>query len=263
VKQNTTDNLAWLYQLRGSQVRPGLERIQTFLRHLGLLPLPFDVIHIAGTNGKGSTANYVFSILTSHGINCGLYTSPHLVRFNERIRSAAGMIDDAFIEEFIDQHRGHIEASEITFFEATTAMALAWFRHCRLQVAILETGLGGRLDATNICQPVLTGMTRIAMDHMHLLGTTLEEIAREKLGIVKNGIPLYSVPQAASLGELFRTHCKAQGAALGFIRPDNIRGNAPSLTFSLGGRDWQLAMQGRHQAENAALALTLARHYLA
>lgn len=154
----------------------------------------FKSIHIAGTNGKGSTSHMLAAMLHAAGYKTGLYTSPHLYDFRERIKvSGPGqleMVDEAFVVQFTDSIKPLIETLEPSFFEVTVAMAFAWFAHCNIDIAVIETGLGGRLDSTNVIMPELSIITNIGWDHMNLLGNTLELIAGEKAGIIKPGIPV-------------------------------------------------------------------------
>lgn len=149
----------------------------------------FKSIHIAGTNGKGSTSHMLAAILQTHGYKTGLYTSPHLVDFRERIKINGDWIDATFIVDFTEQIKHVIEEIEPSFFEVTVALAFAWFAQQQVDIAVIETGLGGRLDSTNIITPELSIITNIGWDHMNLLGNTLPEIASEKAGIIKPGIP--------------------------------------------------------------------------
>ena len=150
----------------------------------------FKSIHIAGTNGKGSTSHMLAAVFQTAGYKTGLYTSPHLKDFRERIKINGEMISEAFVISFTEQIKGLIEEIEPSFFEITVAMAFSWFEHNEVDIAIIETGLGGRLDSTNIITPELSIITNIGFDHMNLLGNTLEAIASEKAGIIKKNIPV-------------------------------------------------------------------------
>lgn len=150
----------------------------------------FKSIHIAGTNGKGSTSHMLAAILQQSGYNVGLYTSPHLVDFRERIRVDGKMISKEWVVDFVDKTKAIIEEVQPSFFEITVAMAFAAFAELEVDIAVIETGLGGRLDSTNVITPILSIITNISMDHMDLLGNTLPEIAFEKAGIIKQGIPV-------------------------------------------------------------------------
>lgn len=149
----------------------------------------FKSIHIAGTNGKGSTSHMIAAIMQTAGYKTGLYTSPHLKDFRERIKVNGNMVDATFVIQFTEQIKPLIEEIEPSFFEITVAMAFTWFAQQKVDIAVIEVGLGGRLDSTNIITPELSVITNIGYDHMNLLGDTLEKIAREKAGIIKKGIP--------------------------------------------------------------------------
>ncbi len=170
--------------------KPGLERITAFCRHLGNPQRNFFTIHIAGTNGKGSVAHMIASILDEAGYRVGLYTSPHLTDFRERIRINGEMIPKQRIVNFVDKHHQKMVELGLSFFEMTTALAFESFAHDDVEVAVIETGLGGRLDATNIITPILSIITNVALDHTSLLGDNLEQIAAEKGGIIKKSIPV-------------------------------------------------------------------------
>lgn len=147
-------------------------------------------IHIAGTNGKGSVASMMASILQAAGYRTGLYTSPHLKDFRERIRIDGEMVPEEWVAEYVSEHKELFDRVQPSFFEMSTVMAFSWFKEEEVDVAIIETGLGGRLDSTNIITPMLSVITNIGWDHMHLLGDTLEKIASEKAGIIKEDIPV-------------------------------------------------------------------------
>lgn len=152
--------------------------------------LEFNSIHVAGTNGKGSTSHMIASVLQSAGYKTGLYTSPHLKSFRERIRVNGEEVSEDFITDFIHRHKAVIEKIAPSFFEITVVMAFAYFAKQQVDYAVIETGLGGRLDSTNIITPVLSVITSISMDHQDMLGDTLEDIAREKAGIIKSDVPV-------------------------------------------------------------------------
>ncbi len=170
--------------------KPGLERIAAFCRHIGNPQRNFFTIHVAGTNGKGSVSHILASVLQQAGYRTGLFTSPHLTDFRERIRVDGEMIPKQKVVNFIDKHREKMEELELSFFEMTTAMAFDYFAQSDVEVAVIETGLGGRLDATNVVVPVLSIITNIGLEHTALLGDTVQKIATEKAGIVKKSIPV-------------------------------------------------------------------------
>lgn len=170
--------------------KPGLERMRAFEDALGNPTRRFGSVHIAGTNGKGSVANMLASACTSSGLRTGLFTSPHLVDFRERICVNGELIPKEFVFSFLTEWMNWIIAHELSFFEITTGLAFSWFAAKQVDIAIIETGLGGRLDSTNILEhPQLTIVTSIGMDHCDLLGHSLPEIAAEKAGIFKEGVP--------------------------------------------------------------------------
>ena len=170
--------------------KPGLERITAFCRHIGNPQRNFFTIHVAGTNGKGSVAHIIASVLQQAGYRTGLFTSPHLLDFRERIRVDGEMIPKQKVVNFVDKHRDKMTELELSFFEMTTALAFDFFAQSDVEVAVIETGLGGRLDATNIIVPILSIITNIGLEHTALLGDTLPKIAAEKAGIIKKSIPL-------------------------------------------------------------------------
>ena len=177
--------------------KPGLSHMEAFDEALGHPSRAFRSIHVAGTNGKGSVSHMLASVLSSAGLRTGLYTSPHLVDFRERVRvldSGAprgedGLVPKEYAFEFLTQWQGYFEEHGLSFFEITTGMAFKYFADCGVDIAVIETGLGGLLDSTNIITPVLSIVTNIGMDHMAYLGNTLAEIAAQKAGIFKPGVP--------------------------------------------------------------------------
>ena len=170
--------------------KPGLERITAFCRHLGNPQRNFFTIHIAGTNGKGSVAHIIASVLQQAGYRTGLFTSPHLQDFRERIRVDGEMIPKQKVVNFVDKHHDKMVELNLSFFEMTAAMAFDYFAQSDVEVAVIETGLGGRLDATNLIVPILSIITNIGLEHTALLGDTLQKIAAEKAGIIKKSIPV-------------------------------------------------------------------------
>ena len=170
--------------------KPGLERITAFCRHLGNPQRNFFTIHIPGTNGKGSVAHIIASVLQQAGYRTGLFTSPHLQDFRERIRVDGEMIPKQKVVNFVDKHHDKMVELQLSFFEMTAAMAFDYFAQSDVEVAVIETGLGGRLDATNLIVPILSIITNIGLEHTALLGDTLQKIAAEKAGIIKKSIPV-------------------------------------------------------------------------
>lgn len=194
---NYTETLEFLFssltsfQEKGVQAyKPGLERITEFCKHIGNPQRNFFTIHIAGTNGKGSVSHIIASVLEQAGYCTGLFTSPHLKDFRERIKVNGEAIPKQKVVNFINKHHDKMVELDLSFFEVTTALAFEHFTHSDVEVAIIETGLGGRLDATNIIIPMVSIITNIGLEHTDLLGDTLQQIAREKGGIIKKSIPV-------------------------------------------------------------------------
>lgn len=194
---NYTETLDYLYtrlplfsRIGAAAYKEDLGNTIRLCEFLGNPHTKFKSVHIAGTNGKGSVSHMLASILQSAGYKTGLYTSPHLKDFRERIKINGKMISQQFIIDFTEKMKPLIAEIEPSFFELTVAMAFTYFGQEDVDIAIVETGLGGRLDSTNIITPELSVITNIGMDHMNLLGNTLEKIAEEKAGIIKKGIPV-------------------------------------------------------------------------
>lgn len=179
------------YQQKGPEAyKPGLERITAFCKHLGNPQRNFFTIHVAGTNGKGSVSHILASVLHQAGYRTGLYTSPHLRDFRERILVDGEMIPKQKVVNFVDKHHDCMVDLDLSFFEMSTALAFDYFAQSDVEVAVIETGLGGRLDATNIIIPQVSVITNIGLDHTALLGDTLPAIAAEKAGIIKKSVPV-------------------------------------------------------------------------
>jgi len=179
------------FQNKGSiAYKPGLERVSAFCRHLGNPQRNFFSIHVAGTNGKGSVSHMIASILQQAGYRTGLFTSPHLQDFRERIRVDGEMIPKQKVVNFVDKHHDKMLELDLSFFEMTAALAFDYFDQSDVEVAVVETGLGGLLDATNIITPRLSVITNIGLEHTALLGDTLAEIASQKAGIIKKSVPV-------------------------------------------------------------------------
>jgi dihydrofolate synthase/folylpolyglutamate synthase len=179
-----------IYSLKQFNVKLGLDNIKALLNHIGNPQNNLKAIHIAGSNGKGSTCSFISSILQENGFKVGLYTSPHFINFNERIRINGTEISDSEIIEFLENNKKYVDKYQPTFFEITTAMAFDYFNRKNVEYAVIETGLGGRLDATNVLIPLASVITPISLEHSHILGDSLEKIAYEKGGIIKSGIPV-------------------------------------------------------------------------
>lgn len=227
------------------QIELSLGRIDAALERLGR---PQDrlpaTIHVAGTNGKGSTCAYLRAMAEVAGLKVHVFTSPHLVRFNERIRLAGDLVEDRQLVRWLKRTRDAIGDQPITPFEATTAAALLAFSEVPADILILEVGLGGRFDATNvITQPAISVITPVDYDHKQFLGTRLEQIAAEKAGIIKRGCPVVSAFQAASVAKVISETAAAQSAPLTVMGRDDLDG-VPEI----------VALPGAHQRSNAGLA---------
>jgi dihydrofolate synthase/folylpolyglutamate synthase len=181
------------YQVDGQKAyKPGLENITKLCNYFGNPQEKLKMIHIGGTNGKGSTSNMLASVLQEQGYKVGLYNSPHLIDFTERIKINGENCEKEFVFDFIQKLRNLPEEIKPSFFEFTTIMAFEYFHQKKVDFAIIEVGLGGRLDSTNIIKPLVTAITNVDLDHQNILGDTLEEIATEKAGIIKANIPIIS-----------------------------------------------------------------------
>lgn len=194
---NYTETIDYLFaslptfqQQGATAYKPGLERITEFCRRLGNPQRNYFVIHVAGTNGKGSVSHMIAAILQQAGYQTGLFTSPHLTDFRERIKVNGELISKQKVVNFVDKYKRDMEECELSFFEMTAAMAFDYFAQSEVEVAVIETGLGGRLDATNVVIPIVSVITNVGLEHTSLLGDSLPKIAREKAGIIKKSIPV-------------------------------------------------------------------------
>ena len=255
-------SLDYLYSLQLFGIKLGLENIRSLLERLDNPQRKLRIIHIAGTNGKGSTAAALANIFNAAGIDAGLYTSPHLHSFTERVRIDTRQISEAEVVALIDEIRPHAEELRTTFFEFTTALALLHFQRSGCQWAILETGLGGRLDATNAVLPELCLITPIAHDHTAYLGDTLAEVAGEKAGIFKSEVPVISSRQQPEVGQALQAQAdKLKSPLLQAGRDydwDSAGGDFSFRGFGCELKDLHPTLAGRHQHQNLALALAAA-----
>ena len=250
--------LEYLYQLHNRGIKLGLENVNKILHECDNPHNEFKSIHLAGTNGKGSTASIIAKILQNTGLKVGLYTSPHLINFNERIRINGHPISNNEIINFTKKHRNFFEKNSITFFEATTALAFDYFRENNIDIAIVETGLGGRLDSTNVLSPIHTIITEIDFDHTHLLGNSVEEITAEKCGIIKNSVPNTTINVKGNIVEVIEKFSKKQNTKTNYIDKNNITvldHRKSSLHLKYNETSYFLPQSGSFQAENAILAI--------
>ena len=216
----------------------------------------FKTIHLAGTNGKGSTAAIINSILIANGYKVGLYTSPHLISFNERIRVNGVTITDEEVISFMKHVEPAINKIKSTFFEVTTAMAFYHFNNNDVDIAIIETGLGGRLDSTNVVNPSLTVMTPISLDHRDILGNTIEKIAKEKAGIIKRGVPLITANQVNNVSKILEKRIREKESVMHTCpNPESVKLSSDGTSFEVYGNNFNTSLIGEHQAQNAALAI--------
>lgn len=217
-------------------------------------------VHIAGTNGKGSVAEYISSILVAAGYRCGCYTSPHLVSATERMRVNGEYISEAELSGLLQEVKNSGLAVNETLFAAYTAAALLWFERRGADIAVMETGLGGRLDPTNIIQPSVVVLTNIDYDHMDVLGNSLTQIAAEKCGIIKPGVPIVSAMQHQEAVKVIYAHCRDKQAPLRFVRPAEIVSSTmEGQIFRAGGEEYFINSIGASQPLNAALAILAAK----
>lgn len=241
--------------------RPGLERVGELLEKLGRPQDKLKYIHVAGTNGKGSCAAMLASVLKAGGYRTGLFTSPYLFRFNERMQINGQEIGDETLAELISRIKPLAEAMEDhpTEFELMTAAALLWYAEERCDIVVLEVGLGGRLDATNIiAAPEAAVIMNIGLDHTAVLGDTVEKIAAEKAGIIKPGCGCVLYPQSESVEAVIGQKCREMGAPLRKAELSQIKSEFDSLdgqVFSYKGDGYALPLLGTHQLRNAAVAL--------
>ena len=245
-----------LYSLHTFGVKLGLDNIKNFLELIGNPQNKIKTIHIAGSNGKGSTAAFIASILQEMKYKVGLYTSPHFMRFNERIKINGKEIPNERIAKFIHDYEENIDLFKLTFFEVTTALAFQYYCDEKVDYAVIETGLGGRLDATNLINPISAIITSISLEHTEILGDTIEKITEEKAGIIKNGIKVFigKLPDEAEL--LIEQKCKEKNCEL-FDLKDYIIEKTNSLelyTEELELDEWIMPLKGKYQKYNAALA---------
>jgi dihydrofolate synthase/folylpolyglutamate synthase len=254
------DALDFLYARTTGAWKLGLERVEAFLALLGDPHRDLRTIHVAGTNGKGSVCACVEAILREQGLRVGKYTSPHLVDFRERFLVNGAPVSPERIVGFVDRWTPDVERLGATFFEATTAMAFQFFRDEKVDVAVIETGLGGRLDATNVVHPLVAAVTNIGIDHVEYLGTTLEQIAGEKAGIFKRHVSAVIGEPNREIARLLEEAAIAKGASgvLSIYRdapPSKVRVERDGTCFEWQGEEWRTPLVGAHQASNAAVAL--------
>ena len=237
------DSIKYLLNIESRGIKLGLKRTNDLMNKCGNPHLGLQSIQVAGTNGKGSVCAMIANILKSAGYKIGLFTSPHLVSINERIRINGCPILNSEIDEFITNNKLHIENTNSTFFEAMTALGFWYFKKHNVDFAILETGLGGRLDSVSVCEPIATVLTPISLDHIEILGSTIAEIAYEKAGIIKKNVPCIISPQNEKALEIIKIKCKEMNAPIHLV---NNRNQLKNIFINI---------PGKIQKENANLAI--------
>ena len=256
------------HQIGAAAYKPGLENTLRLMAHVGNPHEHLRAVHVAGTNGKGSTAHLIAAVLQASGLKVGLYTSPHLVDLRERIRVNGTPIPEAEVVAFIEQNRDFLDATQPSFFETMTALAFRYFVAQNVDIAVVEVGLGGRLDSTNVITPILSVITNIGMDHTEFLGNTLPKIAKEKAGIIKPGVPcvigethpqtmnvfLDRAQECGILGDgLETTDCRIWFAdQCGYMRSRRLR-EAPECDLK--------GIYQEHNLQTAYVALQVLRNY--
>ena len=244
---NYQDTLDYLYnstpmfqQVGAGAYKAGLENTWALDEHFGYPHRSYRTIHIAGTNGKGSCSHTLAAILQHAGYRVGLYTSPHLIDFRERIRVNGQPVPEEYVVRFVEEERGFFEPLHPSFFELTTAMAFRYFAEEKVDVAVIEVGLGGRLDCTNVIRPDLCIITNISMDHVQFLGDTLEKIAGEKAGIIKPGVPVVIGETTPETRPVFLKKAREEGAPIYFAE-EEVQELHP---------DWDYELKGAYQVKN-------------
>ena len=253
-----------LYSLQRHGIKLGLEHTYRLLESIGNPHDGLVLIHVAGTNGKGSTCAMISSMLRALGKKVGLYTSPHLLHFNERIRVDGFPISDQEIIMFMNKAEDDIMQIESTFFETTTAMALDHFKNNEVDVAVIETGLGGSLDSTNVINPVLSVITPVSLDHRDILGEDIVKIATEKAGIIKPGVPLILAEQEKKVERLFQKKADQVNSEIQIVKSSmvlDIDFDQNGCHFSFESDLYHLPLIGTHQAYNAAMAVKSVQKY--
>lgn len=230
------------FQFQGKNAyKPGLEAIKAFCRYLGSPEKELKTIHVGGTNGKGSTAHLIAAALQTCGHKVGLYTSPHLVDFSERIRINGCPVDQAFVCAFVEEHRSYFLSHKLSFFEITVGMAFAYFTQQKVDYALIEVGLGGRLDATNVITPLLSVITNIGLDHTEFLGDSKTQIAFEKGGIIKPHVPVVIGEKDVHTAQIFKQKAEETHSTLVFAQ------DFPNASIATD-------LKGRYQAKNVHTA---------
>lgn len=254
--------LRWLFKLQRFGVKLGLDNMRELLGHLGNPHEKFRSVHVAGTNGKGSVCTFLSSALKEAGYKVGMYTSPHVLRYNERMQINGEEISNERVMGYINKVRpiaermGEDPTKHPTFFEFTTAMGFSYFADENVDVAVVEVGMGGRLDATNVIMPEVAVVTHLALEHTEHLGKTLERIAKEKAGIIKPGVPVVSAEE----NSIIRETCEERGCELTIVEEEypyeRISFDASGQRLWIGNtaKELEIPLLGSYQLQNAATA---------
>jgi dihydrofolate synthase/folylpolyglutamate synthase len=259
--------LDYLLKLETFGMKLGLDNINRILSLLGNPHKSYPSIHIAGTNGKGSTAAILESILAASGYRIGLYTSPHLVDFRERIRINGRQIDPKYVADFFTDIKDKLDTINPTYFEVTTALAFKYFQDEKVDLAVIETGLGGRFDSTNVLMPIASVITNIDLEHTKHLGNSISQIALEKAGIIKSGVPVITAAKNLEAKRVIRQTCKQRKSNLisvydetQWVIQDISERNTEMDIFTRSQKYYnlRLSLPGRHQLENAICAILAA-----
>ena len=257
-------SLKKLFSLHTFGIKLGLDNTIGFLDYLSNPQKYLKTIHIAGSNGKGSTSSFIASILQEFGFKIGLYTSPHFVKFNERVVINGKQIEDEYVAKFISDNDEYIDEHQLTFFEVTTAMAFQYFKDMNTDYCVIETGLGGRLDSTNVLNPLAIVITTISLEHTNVLGNTIEEIANEKAAIIKNGSKVFIGVLKDKAEEIIEQKCQDSNTQL-FRLQDFIFNERDNFKVFLDENKSLLIkppLKGEYQKLNAALAaLTVSKTF--
>ncbi len=253
---NLQKSLDKLFSLHTFGVKLGLDNITNFLSTMDNPQRKIKCFHIAGSNGKGSTSAFLASMLYEFGYNVGLYTSPHFIKFNERIKINGIDIPDEFVAAFIEKHEGFIDENKLTFFEVTTAMAFQYFVDEKVDYAVIETGLGGRLDATNVLNPLAVVLTSISLEHTNILGESIRQITFEKAAIIKKSIEVFCGKLSLEAFDVIEKKIEETGSELFKIEDYTVlKGRKLELyTEEIEFDDWTMPLKGEYQKYNAALA---------
>ncbi len=263
--------IAWMFQLERFGIKLGLENISDFLSRFGDPQKKLRSVHVTGTNGKGSVCSFLAQILQEHGMRVGLYTSPHLVDFRERIKVGADEIPEQDVlriglrlKKIADEMASEDKEKQLTFFEFTTGLAFEYFREQEVEMLVAEVGMGGRLDATNVLNPDVSVITRIGLEHTAYLGGTIQEIAREKAGIIKTGVPVVTCERNLDPLRVISGTCRKKKARLVRMGDDfdvaDVKQSLSGTEFEYHGLErvnLRTRLLGGYQAENAAAALAV------